>query len=88
MIVLKDTINAMISDDYKERFVAEYQQLIIRCKSLKAMLEKWDKSELDFTPTCPYGIYKIQIEAMEHYIDILETRAVIEDIDLQVINFG
>lgn len=30
---LKDTINGMLSNDYKERFVAEYQQTEIRYKS-------------------------------------------------------
>ena len=29
-MVLKDTIDLMTSEDYKERFLAEYQQLKIR----------------------------------------------------------
>ena len=32
---LKDTIDLMRSEDYKERFTAEYHQLIIRYKKLK-----------------------------------------------------
>ena len=47
---LKDTVALMASADYKERFKAEYYQLVIRFKKLQAMLEKWDKGELDFTP--------------------------------------
>ena len=35
---LKDTVSLMQSADYKERFKAEYYQLVIRYKKLKAML--------------------------------------------------
>ncbi len=50
---LKDTIEMMQSEDYKERFKAEYYQLEIRTEKLKAMLDKWDAGELSFKPTCP-----------------------------------
>lgn len=72
----------MQSNDYKERFSAEYYQLKIRFEKLKAMLEKWDKGELNFTPTCNRGIYNFQIKAMADYIATLETRAMIEGIEL------
>lgn len=52
-MTLKDTVEMMNSDDYKERFKAEYYQLEIRVNGLKKMLYKWDNGELDFTPTCP-----------------------------------
>ena len=42
---LKDTVALMASADYKERFKAEYYQLVIRFKKLQTMLEKWDKGE-------------------------------------------
>ena len=80
---LKDTIELMISQDYKERFIAEYQQLVIRYKGLKAMLEKWDKGELSFVPTCPRSTYNIQIRAMADYIAVLEARAVMEGVNLE-----
>ena len=32
---LKDTVQLMQSDDYKDRFRAEYQQLVIRFEKLK-----------------------------------------------------
>ncbi|RGG42129.1 hypothetical protein DWX96_00825 [Roseburia sp. AF22-2LB] len=72
----------MQSNDYKERFKAEYKQLDIRYKGLEAMLKKWDAGELNFTPTCPRNIYNIQIRAMEEYLTVLETRAIMEKIDL------
>lgn len=79
---LKDTIELMNSADYKERFKAEYLQIVVRYKKLKAMLDKWDAGKLDFTPTCPRSTYNIQIKAMTDYIAILEARAVMEGIDL------
>lgn len=77
---LADTAEMMMSEDYKERFRAEYGQVAIRHHKLKAMLEKWDKGELNFTPTCPRSTYDLQIKAMADYIAVLEARAVMEDI--------
>ena len=71
---LADTAEMMMSEDYKERFRAEYGQVAIRHQKLKAMLEKWDKGELNFTPTCPRSTYDLQIKAMADYIAVLEAR--------------
>ena len=79
---LSQTADIMTSSDYKERFRAEYAQVAIRYNKLKNMLDKWDKNELTFTPTCPRSTYNIQIKAMEDYIAILESRAVMEHIIL------
>ena len=79
---LKDTIEMMNSEDYKERFKAEYCQVVIRYQRLATMLEKWDKGELSFKLTCPRSTYNIQIKAMTDYIAILEARAVMEGIEL------
>lgn len=79
---LKDTIELMQSSDYKDRFKAEYYQLVIRFEKLKKMLENWDNNALGFEPTCPRGIYNFQIRAMADYIATLETRAAIEGIEL------
>ena len=79
---LKDTIEMMNSEDYKERFKAEYYQVVIRYQKLSDMLEKWDEGELSFKPTCPRSTYNIQIKAMTDYIAILEARAVMEGIEL------
>lgn len=82
MKTLKDTVELMASSDYRERFVAEYEQLVIRYKGLRNMLDKWDRNELDFTPTCPRSTYNLQIKTMEDYIAVLEARAVMERIVL------
>lgn len=79
---LRDTIKMMNSEDYKKRFKAEYQQNVIRYQKLAAMLEKWDKGELSFEPTCPRSTYNMQIKAMTDYIAVLEARAVMEGVDL------
>ena len=80
---LKDTAEAMVSDDYKERFKAEYYQTVIRFKKLRMMLKKWDEGKLDFTPSCCRGVYDFQIRAMADYITALKVRAQIEGIELE-----
>lgn len=79
---LIDTTEMMTSDDYKERFRAEYYQVVIRYKKLQSMLDKWDNGNLNFTPTCPRSTYNMQIKAMTNYIAVLEARAVMEGIVL------
>ena len=82
MMKLSETVEMMNSTDYKERFKAEYFQLKIRVNGLKNMLEKWDKEELDFTPTCPREIFDDQMEYMMNYMTVLANRAYHEHIDL------
>lgn len=48
---LKDTIEMMNSEDYKERFKAEYYQAKIRYDKLHRMLIKYEAGTLDFKPT-------------------------------------
>lgn len=79
---LKDTISMMESNDYKERFKAEYEQLRIRFEKLNAMLDKWDAGTLNFTPTCPRSTYNIQTRAMADYLAALEARAIMEGVSL------
>ncbi len=40
MMKLADTVEGMNSADYKKRFIAEYQQLVIRYRGLANMLNK------------------------------------------------
>lgn len=79
---LRDTIEMMNSENYKERFKAEYYQVVIRYQKLKSMLDKWDNDQLDFTPTCPRSTYNMQITVMTDYIAVLEARAVMEGVEL------
>ena len=79
---LQDTVQMMNSSEYQERFKAEYYQLKIRYEKLQTMLKKWDKGILEFTPACPRSTYNLQISAMENYLAVLESRAVMEGVQL------
>lgn len=80
---LDETVEMMVSGDYKERFKGEYYQLKIRFESLNRMLKKWDEGKLDFTPTCSRNVYDRQTKAMADYLDVLKARAITEQIDLE-----
>ena len=77
---LKDTINLMLSDNYIDRFKAEYYQLLIRYDKLKYMVAHWN--DLDFVPICDKQIYNAQLQYMLSYIYLLQTRAIEENIQL------
>lgn len=79
---LKDTIDMMMSSDYKERFKAEYYQLKIRCIKLQDMVNKYDNGTLGFKPNCSINRLKYQLIAMSDYLNIMQDRAIWEDIDL------
>ena len=79
---LVQTIQMMKSEDYHERFKAEYFQLKIRHDRLVETVEKYKAGTLEFTPNCPMEVYKLQLEAMEKYLDVLAIRAKIEGIKL------
>ena len=79
---LKDTVALMTSADYKERFKAEYYQLKIRRDKLKAMVDKWDRGELEFTPTCSRETYGFQLYVIDGYIDVLRMRAKAEGVEV------
>ena len=70
----------MISDDYKDRFLAEYKQLKIRYDGLSNMIKNWENGTLTFTPTCPRSTYDLQLKAMADYLAVLDARAVMENI--------
>ena len=91
---LKETIEMMKSDDYKERFKSEYYQTKIRYEKLKAFntkIEAADKTAwLNMASghavmpkhDCPPTLLLEQQHAMGEYLHILEVRAVIEGIEL------
>lgn len=78
---LKDTIEGMLSDDYKERFKAEYKQTKIRYYKLIEILIKADENTLEFKLTNKDLLIE-QYKAMHKYIAILEQRAIAEGINL------
>ncbi|MDD6468207.1 MAG: hypothetical protein PUF50_08520 [Erysipelotrichaceae bacterium] len=88
---LKDTIEMMNSDNYKERFKSEYQQTKIRYEKLKkfntyieaASITKFQKNEIEMpVHDCPDHLLLDQQRVMGEYLHILEVRAKIEGIEL------
>lgn len=86
---LKDTVEKMVSADYRERFVAEYQQVKIRYEKLKAYCNKIEAAEKTGNPEkepphdCPLSLLKKQQRAMGSYLHVLEVRSEIEGISLE-----
>lgn len=79
---LDDTCRMMSSDNYKDRFIAEYKQTKIRYEKLHKMIVKYEAGTLDFTPTCPIELLKEQASYMGKYLYILEVRAQLEGVNL------
>lgn len=77
-----NTVELMGSNDYKERFKAEYYQTKIRYEKLHAMIIKYEAGTLDFTPDCSLELLKSQTYAMRNYLYCLEIRAEVEKIEL------
>lgn len=80
---LKDTLELMSSEDYKDRFKAEYLQLKIRLDKLENMIAKYEAGTLDFKPKCALDLLKLQRTYMGEYLYVLKVRAEIESVNLQ-----
>ena len=85
---LKETVELMNSEDYKERFIAEYWQLKIRYEKLKNFNNKIEASraviKVEPNHDCPYDMLRNQQRRMGELLHILEDRAIIENINLEV----
>lgn len=90
---LQETVEPMITGDYKDRFVAEYWQTKIRYERLKKFNTKIQAAQMqkgytgvypDWAPKhdCPEYLLEEQQRVMGEYLKILETRAEIEGIEL------
>lgn len=83
---LKETIPQMVSDDYRDRFIAEYKQTKIRYERLKAFTTRIEAAQVCNTEEpehdCPFYLLRDQQRVMGEYLHLLEMRAVIEGIDL------
>ena len=79
---LERLIELMKSEDYKDRFRAEYYQLEDRIDKLANMLEIYKAGTLDFTPSCSYELLNNQLKAMNEYLLYLTIRAEIEGIEI------
>ena len=82
---LKDTVKEMLSDDYIQRFKAEYNQTKIRYDKLHKMVVKYEAGTLGFEPKCPIELLKDQKMYMGCYLFKMEVRAEIEGIELWLV---
>ena len=80
---LMDTIKMMNSEDFKERFRAEYFQLQNRIESFDKTLSDYRKDELKFDTKCTLKLMDGQMNAMIVYRTHLETVAKTEGISLE-----
>lgn len=83
---LKEKVELMNSEDYKERFVAEYHQVKIRYEKLKNFCNKIEVETMlgkEVTKhDCPLELLREQQKYMGLYLSVLEKRALIENIVL------
>lgn len=81
---LSETINLMTSDDWKDRFVAEYAQLVIRLSKLEDVLNNTSDTYVAVDDGRVRALMLKQRDAMESYKMCLEKRADIAGIDLRL----
>lgn len=80
-MILAETVDNMLGG-YKDRFIAEYEQLTIRLLKLQNTISTYKNGELDFDPETPIEVLEAQEETMNLYKEILEKRAQYEKITL------
>lgn len=81
-MVLDKTVDMMLSEDYKERFRAEYHQLVNRENKLQKMVKAYKDGTLDYKPKCSLDLLLWQLKTMQEYKYVLKRRAEIEKIEL------
>ena len=82
MAKLENTVEMMLSDDYKERFIAEYQQLVNRKNKLQKVIREYNNNELNQEILSCSDLLTWQLKTMQMYEYILKRRAEVEGIEL------
>ena len=82
---LKDTVELMTSEDWKDRFIAEYLQTKIRYKKLHRMIIKREAGKHGFDTPIPLDSWKEQARHMGKYLYELEKQAEIHGIELPIV---
>lgn len=95
---LENTLDLMLSPDYKDRLKAEYWQTKARYEKLKRSntereayrLTKWEAYRITSRMQAvaeksktPMEVLQQQERVMEEYLHLLELRAVLEDVELE-----
>ena len=79
---LKDTIELMISADWKDRFIAEYCQTKIRYEKLNKLIALREAGKHGFDTPIPLKSWMRQASAMSSYINELAYQAALHGIEL------
>lgn len=79
---LKNTIELMTSESWKDRFVAEYLQVKIRYEKLHKLITRREVGKVDFTTPVPLESWQTQARHMGLYLHELEKQAVLHGIEL------
>ena len=77
---LNNAVKMTLSEDYRERFIAEYVETKIRYERLHNIIIKWYAGKADFVTDI--DLLEEQAQHMGNSLKILEIRAVKENIEL------
>ena len=83
METLAETVPLMTSEDYRERFRAEYFQTKIRAHKLATLLEAWERGDFSCPPQTARIVLERQLQQMTDYLSTLALRAQFEGISLE-----
>lgn len=81
---LKDTVGKMLSDDYKENFQAEIEQLYIRICSLEEYISRIEGDEVVPKRFISLEVLEMQHKTMQAYLTALLYRASLEGIEIRI----
>lgn len=73
-----------VMNAYQVRMLSEYRELKDRYQKLHKIIVKYEAGTLDFELACSIELLKRQAKAMGEYLYILEVRAEIEDLALEI----
>lgn len=80
---LEKTVDMMLSEDYAERFKAEYHQTVNRANKLRKIVKEYKDRTIKFDPDCSLHLLMWQLRTMDDYIYVLKLRADEEGIPLK-----
>ena len=85
---MSDTIGKMLSNDPKDRMLAEYWQTKIRYRKLKAFANRIEAARLQKKPepqhSCSYDLLRKQQSIMGEYLHVLELRLAIDGLNIDI----
>ena len=83
MKTLTETVPLMTSEDYRDRFRAEYFQTEIRSHKLAGLLKAWERGDFSCPPQTARIVLERQLQQMIDYLSTLALRAQFEGISLE-----